>query len=261
MPTAILIDGGFFIKRYRAIHPSQNHQDPKIIAKGLYEMCLKHLEKMDGQNKRNLYRIFYYDCPPLSKKIHHPLTNRSIDLSKTPECIFRLNLHQELRKIRKLALRLGRLAVNGSWTLENHKLESLLRGKLKTEDLNMNNVIYCIRQKGVDMKLGLDIASLTYKKLVDQIILISGDSDFVPAAKLARREGIDFILDPLWNHTNLDLLEHIDGLWSVWPDPKRNKKTKEHEKSFSFGLCRAKRGASLDDMEKAIRKGSTEDTR
>jgi uncharacterized LabA/DUF88 family protein len=29
--------------------------------------------------------------------------------------------------------------------------------------------------------------------LVDQIVL---DADFVPAAKLARREGNDFVLDP-----------------------------------------------------------------
>ncbi len=43
-------------------------------------------------------------------------------------------------------------------------------------------------------------------------ILISGDSDFVPAAKLARREGIDFILDPLGAHIKSDLFEHIDGL-------------------------------------------------
>lgn len=42
--------------------------------------------------------------------------------------------------------------------------------------------------------------------------MISGDSDFVPAAKLARREGIDFILDPLYAHIKSDLLEHIDGL-------------------------------------------------
>jgi uncharacterized LabA/DUF88 family protein len=32
---------------------------------------------------------------------------------------------------------------------------------------------------------------------VQQIVLISGDEDFVPALKLARREGIDFILDPM----------------------------------------------------------------
>ena len=62
------------------------------------------------------------------------------------------------------------------------------------------------------MKIGLDIASMAYKKQVDQIILISGDSDFVSAAKLARREGIDFILDPLGQPIKQDLQEHIDGL-------------------------------------------------
>ena len=62
------------------------------------------------------------------------------------------------------------------------------------------------------MKIGLDIASMAYKSQVNQIILISGDSDFVSAAKLARREGIDFILDPLGAPIKPDLFEHIDGL-------------------------------------------------
>ncbi len=66
------------------------------------------------------------------------------------------------------------------------------------------------------MKIGIDIATLAYKKLVDQIVLISGDSDFVPAAKLARREGIDFVLDSMGNHIADDLLEHIDGLQSYY---------------------------------------------
>ena len=62
------------------------------------------------------------------------------------------------------------------------------------------------------MRIGLDIASLAYKHLVDQIILIAGDSDFVPAAKLARREGIDFILDHMGQGVTPDLSEHIDDL-------------------------------------------------
>lgn len=66
------------------------------------------------------------------------------------------------------------------------------------------------------MKIGLDIASLAYKKLVDQIVLISGDSDFVPAAKLARVEGIDFIVDSMGMKINDNLLEHIDGLRSYY---------------------------------------------
>lgn len=81
-------------------------------------------------------------------------------------------------------------------------------------DLVEEDFIFSAKQKGVDMRIGLDIASLAYKKLVNQIILIAGDSDFVPAAKLARREGIDFILDPMWQPIRDDLKEHIDGLQS-----------------------------------------------
>lgn len=41
--------------------------------------------------------------------------------------------------------------------------------------------------------------------------MISGDSDFVPAAKLARRAGIDFLLDPMWSEQISDSLsEHIE---------------------------------------------------
>ena len=64
------------------------------------------------------------------------------------------------------------------------------------------------------MKIGVDIASLALKRFVDRIVLISGDSDFVPAAKLARREGIDFILDPMGAEVEPSLFEHIDGLES-----------------------------------------------
>jgi uncharacterized LabA/DUF88 family protein len=76
-----------------------------------------------------------------------------------------------------------------------------------------------MRQKGVDIRIGLDIASLAYKRLVDQVVLVSADSDFVPAAKLARREGIDVILDPMWGNVNPKLFEHVDGVESHAPKP------------------------------------------
>jgi len=79
-------------------------------------------------------------------------------------------------------------------------------------DLREEDVKCDVQQKGVDMRIGLDIASMAFKHQVDQIILVAGDSDFVPAAKLARREGIDFILDPLWANIREDIHEHIDGL-------------------------------------------------
>lgn len=69
------------------------------------------------------------------------------------------------------------------------------------------------------MRIGLDIASLSFKCQVDQIVLVAGDADFVPAAKLARREGIDFILDPLWSNVHPSLHEHVDGVRSTCPNP------------------------------------------
>jgi len=75
----------------------------------------------------------------------------------------------------------------------------------------------------------VNIASVTFKKQVDQIVLISGDSDFVPAAKLARREGIDFILDPMWTDIKKNLFEHIDGLRSNWGKKKKRDEETESE--------------------------------
>ena len=69
-----------------------------------------------------------------------------------------------------------------------------------------------IRQKGVDMRMGLDMASIAIKKQANIIVLVTGDEDFVPAAKLVRREGCQIILDPMWQNVNPNLFEHIDGL-------------------------------------------------
>jgi hypothetical protein len=55
------------------------------------------------------------------------------------------------------------------------------------------------------MKIGLDIASVAYKRQADQIVLVAADEHFVPAANLARREGIDFILDPMWRNCHEEL--------------------------------------------------------
>jgi uncharacterized LabA/DUF88 family protein len=130
---------------------------------------------------------------------------------------WRLAFHDELRRLRKVALRLGYLNDrSGHWALRPDKLKALLGRQITVEELVEADAKYEVRQKGVDMRIGLDIASMAYKKQVDQIILVAGDSDFVPAAKLARREGIDFILDPMWASIRDDLHEHIDGLCSVF---------------------------------------------
>ena len=65
------------------------------------------------------------------------------------------------------------------------------------------------------MRIGIEFASITLRRHAEFIVLVSGDADFVPAAKMARREGIQFILDPPRQDISSDHYEHIDGLGSL----------------------------------------------
>lgn len=222
--TAILVDGGFYRKRARTIKGNISGEDR---AKELFAYCMSHINTKGNspEEKQSLYRTFYYDCKPLeNRSVFHPLSRKSINLGKQESYAWTISMLNELRKTRKVALRLGELSSTSNYNLKASVTKDLFLNKIKMEDITENDFELNLKQKGVDMKIGLDIASLAYKKQVDRIILIAGDSDFVPAAKLARREGIDFILDPMWSKINDNLFEHIDGLTSVWPDPTKSNK-------------------------------------
>ena len=184
--------------------------------------CYAHLSYEQEHSDTSLYRIFYYDCPPLDKTVYHPLLQKNIDFRHLETYSWTIDFFNELKKQRKVALRLGELSSeNAHFALSPDCVKKIFSGNLPISDISESDFSISFKQKGVDMKIGLDIASLAYKKQVDQIILIAGDSDFVPAAKLARREGIDFILDPMWSTIKDSLFEHIDGLNSQWKKTKK----------------------------------------
>lgn len=212
--TAILVDGGFYRKRAAHLWGKKTAEER---AKELSAYCHAHMQDRDGNASRELYRIFYYDCKPIGRRsIYHPLTKRNVDLDKSETYTWTLTFLEELKKRRKFALRLGELSNQACYNLRPDVTKKLLAGTRTLDSLTEEDFMFVAQQKGVDMRIGIDISSLAFKKQVDQIILIAGDSDFVPAAKLARREGIDFILDPMWADIKEDLFEHIDGLRSQW---------------------------------------------
>ena len=97
-------------------------------------------------------------------------------------------------------------------------MKDVCAGRRDVASLANDDLELRIEQKGVDTRIGIDIAHLAYKRLIDQMILVSGDSDFVPVAKLARREGLDFILDLMGAHTAAVLREHVDGVKSHYAE-------------------------------------------
>lgn len=206
--TAIMVDGGFYRRR------AQHHWGDKTAsdrADELFEYCMRLLH--DKNENRELYRIFYYDCPPMAKKIYHPLLKKEVDFGKSELFTWTHEFFSALKKKRKVALRMGVLSESlAHFTIRLDAIKKLCTGKIEFSELKESDFTLEVDQKGVDMKIGIDISSLAYKNLVDQVILISGDSDFVPAAKLARREGIDFILAPMEATIKPELFEHVDGI-------------------------------------------------
>ena len=221
MRTAILVDGGFYRKRAKYLWGEKSGEER---AKELTAYCQAHLHDRASGETRCLYRVFYYDCAPVGRKsVYHPLKKSNIDLEKSDTFTWTNAFLNELKTKRKFALRLGKLSEHMNYNLKPDVTRQLCHGTRTLDSLTEADFVFNAQQKGVDMKIGVDIASLAYKKQVDQIILIAGDSDFVPAAKLARREGIDFILDPMWGNVTDDLFEHIDGLKSQWKKKQASK--------------------------------------
>lgn len=209
---AVLVDGGFYKKRAKTLFGQKN---PKDRASELFTYCMRHVrdQKDKGSTDNELYRIFYYDCYPSEKVVFHPLTQKTVDLHKDPSYQWNKDFFSELMSKRKVALRMGELLESElGYVLTGSATKKLCNGSITLSDLTEKDFILDIKQKGVDMRIGLDISSMAYKRQVDRIVLIAGDSDFVPAAKHARREGIDFILDPMWQKIKPSLQEHIDGL-------------------------------------------------
>ena len=261
---AILIDGGYFLKRIRKELPLSYSSTPEQIAKTVRRLCFNHVIKITGHKgkywQQYLYRSFFYDAEPYTGVAHHPIANQQIEFAKSDLAVQRQALFEQLRKERKLALRLGKVNRDHDWTLSPRLTKVALKtrqqlaplislgellqqttGPLQTMQLKVSaeeaqqlleayhfwnnqqasDVALGLRQKGVDMRIAIDIASITLKKQASTIVLVAGDSDFVPAAKLARREGMEFILDPLWQKVNDDLFEHIDALQSGLNRPVR----------------------------------------
>lgn len=208
--TAILVDGGYYRVRARDLWGNKSARDR---AEELYDYCMLHIS--EPTEPRDLYRIFYYDCPPMTRTITHPLTGASIDYSVMAGTRWSNDFYNNIAEKRKVAVRMGELAEStASFILKDASLKELLNGTKAVSDLKEADFRLDVKQKGVDMRIGLDVASLASGGYVDQIILIAGDSDFLPVAKMARRSGVDFILDPMKQQPKRNLRNHVDGIES-----------------------------------------------
>lgn len=207
--TAILIDGGWMAP---AVSKALNVKF--ATAKQIYANAVSMLSQDE-----ELYRLFYYDSAPYKGQQQNPISKANIDFSTNPGVAGRENFFRQLNAMSQVALRIGSLNYRG-WKLTDSFYKNLLAGTVQPNSISASDIKPNFMQKGVDMKIGINIASLTLKKIINRVILFSGDTDMIPAMKFARVEGVQIVVVQIGaDRLHTKLIEDSDFLRVLTPVP------------------------------------------
>lgn len=147
-----------------------------IFIDGAYfEKILKHdyagqrinfqkLSDILSGDKKETLRTYYYDCEPYQSS---PPTREEKERFSNKQRFF-----YYLTCLPRYEVRKGRLVVRGMDNDGNKRFQ----------------------QKGVDTLLSIDMVSLGATRQISDVILLAGDSDYVPAVETVKPFGINIIL-------------------------------------------------------------------
>jgi uncharacterized LabA/DUF88 family protein len=194
-----LIDGGFVIKKYQ--------QTTKLFptAADIEKLCLSIAARPEFADYE-LLRNYFYHATPATGVLVNPLDGSTIDLSGTRVHSQHESLLDRLELKPNFSVRLGE-TVTHEWRLGSAAMKSLMQ---TPRAVAPGDLVPNISQKGVDLRIGLDIARLALRELVRAVVVVTGDSDLVPAFKFARREGVRVFLECLGHGVRRDLRAHVD---------------------------------------------------
>ena len=157
-----------------------------------------------------LCKCLFYDCKPYNGEIAQPISGTNRVFSASPKWI------DDLSQRDLFAVRLGELRFRG-WAARPHYLGP------PTIDAHFRPNF---EQKGVDMRIGIDIANISNGRTYDRILLVSSDTDMIPAMKEARKAGIQIAIYQLpfrpqrahRDKLKVDLKGHADFVRDAsWP--------------------------------------------
>lgn len=198
---ALLLDGGFVKKRLSrqlSVFPSTAD-------------VLRFVDSIASHGDltpARVFRVYWHDAEPFGEKRKNPIDGKQTHFGNTREAVRNRELMSELELQPDFAVRRGDLLFRG-WRVAGEAMKEL--AKQPPRNLRGADLEPVFVQKGVDMRIGLDIASLALKRLVSGVVLVSGDSDMVPAMKLARREGLRVYLHAMGHpERRRELVVHAD---------------------------------------------------
>ncbi|MGU9950930.1 MAG: NYN domain-containing protein [Gammaproteobacteria bacterium WSBS_2016_MAG_OTU1] len=194
--TYVIIDGGYltYIMMEAGFFISADNIERAALA------CLGEGEE--------LWRILFYHCREYEGETVLPVSGERRQ--------WRPKTHQVIDDLSRrdfFAVRLGTLAFRG-WRKKNRNYGN------DNDELSDSDFSPVFEQKGVDMRIGLDMASIAERQTADRLILVSADTDLIPALKLCRQRGIQVMaMEFPDKYISSRLQEHIDICRQVeWPE-------------------------------------------
>jgi uncharacterized LabA/DUF88 family protein len=199
MRYATLIDGAFAIRKLQShLHAFPTAADIELIAAAI--------ARNESVAALSRLRAYFYHAQPAADILVNPISNEKIALGKTQVHTDHARLLKDLEMKPDFALRLGETSTVG-WKVGTGAFRELLR---RPRLLKATDLVPSIEQKGVDLRIGLDISRLALTHSVEAIVVVTGDSDLVPAFKFARREGLRVFLCDLGHGVKRQLKAHAD---------------------------------------------------
>jgi len=206
---AILLDGGYLTKMLF------NRYKRPIVAEDITAEC-ERLASIPEVENYELLRIYYYDAFPSADTVKKPVSGNDLNLADSERFRHSQSLFDNLIMQPHMALRMGKLSLSfDKWRMKSKVAAELIA---QPRELTDDDFFLDLTQKGVDMRIGMDMARLALRQMVRAVIVVTGDSDFVPAFKYVRREGVKVILEPMGKSGRVELRQHSDV---VLPPPPR----------------------------------------
>lgn len=195
MKTVLLVDGGYL----RASAKGAN----LVYDNAFIERFCPHAFIQDEY----ALRYYYYDAPLYRGPATLPVSGAVTQFQASDRWL------NDLAKLERFAVRRGTMGFRG-WQPRHQPVPA-------GAQLTDADFAPLFEQKGVDMRIGLDIAVFSHNRTADRILLVSGDTDMVPAMKHARKSGLEVGLVQLPAPTRAvhdTLKAHADFVRHVgWP--------------------------------------------
>ena len=157
---------------------------------------MKNILLIDGENFKSKIKYSLYKNDVVWHKFNFKglfdLVLNGFDIDKAVFYFAKVKIHQDTKKKSKELVEKQRLLKTH---LEKQGFKVVFAGRVRgfKENIILGKKILIFKEKGVDVRIAVDMVSIACDKIFNQIILGSSDSDLQPAINEVKNRGVQIV--------------------------------------------------------------------